>query len=240
MNNEFNSKGDPIDAVGFHEGLAGQWAASYGKGGFLRRLGIFRSLLDDVCRGAGLWLDLGCGAGVLTKEMLSRGVRVIALDGSQGMLDSAKMSCSQFLMGVEWRIGDARDLGFIPDGSVDGVVCSSVVEYLDAPGPLFREVSRVLRPGSDFIVSIPPKWSVVRMFQKVVRRVFGWVGIRIYGYLSFSVLEISRSDVERLMGLHGFQVVSVRKFDPLLPGWLLAVVNPALNVFHAKKMNAGG
>lgn len=240
MKDEFNSRDGAIDAVGFHEGLAGQWAASYGKGGFLRRFAIFRSLFDDVCQKGGLWLDLGCGAGVLTKEMLSRGVRVIALDGSQGMLDSAKTTCSQFVNDVEWRLGDARDLGFIPDCGIDGVVCSSVVEYLDTPDSLFREVSRVLKPGSDFIVSIPPKWSLVRTLQKVLRCVSGWAGIKINEYLSFSVLEISRSDVGRLMERHGFQVVSVRKFDPLLPGWLLSVVNPALNVFHAKKMNSGG
>lgn len=231
---------DSKDAIGFHDALAGQWAASYGKGGFSRRLRVFRDLLVDVSREGGRWLDLGCGAGILTMELLSRGVRVIALDGSRGMLDSAKIVCSQFSEEVEWRLGDARDLGFIPDCGVDGIVCSSVVEYLDSADPLFREAARVLVPGGDFIVSIPPKRSALRQLQKSLRWIFGWFGLSLNDYLSFSVLEISRSEVEFLMKKHGFQVVAVRKFDPVLPAWLLSAVNPALNVFHAKKMNQGG
>lgn len=231
---------DSKGAIGFHDALAGQWAASYRKGGFSRRLQVFRGLLDEVSRKGERWLDLGCGAGILTRELLSRGVRVVALDGSRGMLDSAKMLCSQFSEKVEWRLGDARDLGFIPDCGVDGIVCSSVVEYLDSVDPLFREAARVLVPGGDFIVSIPPKRSALRQLQKSLRLMFGWFGLSLNDYLSFSVLEISRPEVESLMKKHGFHIVAMKKFDPVLPAWLLFVVNPALNVFHAKKMNQGG
>lgn len=181
-------KRDPMakmNAVQFHEELSSSWASAYRRGSFLRRLGIFRDLLDVAGVPGESWLDLGCGAGVLTAEMLARRLSVVALDGSQGMLDSAKSFCSDPEGRVEWRLGDVRDLGFLQDDSLDGIVCSSVVEYLPDAKSLFMEASRVLVSDADFIVSIPPSFSLVRMFQKFgedwiwfLRFFYEWIPLR--------------------------------------------------------------
>jgi hypothetical protein len=63
-----------------------------------------------------------------------------------------------------------------PDSSFDAVLCAMSVEYLVHPESIFREVSRVLKPGGKFIVSFsnrwfPPKavriWSELHEFERI-------------------------------------------------------------------------
>lgn len=44
------------------------------------------------------------------------------------------------------------------DGSFDAVVCTVSVEYLTRPFEVFREVSRVLRPGGIFLITFSNRW----------------------------------------------------------------------------------
>lgn len=48
------------------------------------------ALLDDVRRGEGLVVEVGCGTGLLTKHLTDAGHRVIATDASPAMLDLAR------------------------------------------------------------------------------------------------------------------------------------------------------
>jgi SAM-dependent methyltransferase len=50
--------------------------------------------------------------------------------------------------------GDARTLPFA-DHSFDGVLCSQVLEHVDRPGKVLRELARVLKPGGVGLISVP-------------------------------------------------------------------------------------
>jgi SAM-dependent methyltransferase len=89
-------------------------------------------------------LDLGCGPGYYTAALRARGADVVPLDNSADELGEHPPEGA--------LLADARSLPFA-DGSVDGVVCSNLLEHTpDAPAVL-REIERVLRPGGWAYVS---------------------------------------------------------------------------------------
>jgi SAM-dependent methyltransferase len=93
-------------------------------------------------------LDIGCGPGLLLRELAQQvgpAGRAFGLDLSEPMLEVARRRCAD-LGHVEFATGDAAILPY-EDASLDVVVTTQVYEYVpDIPGAL-AEVRRVLRPG---------------------------------------------------------------------------------------------
>lgn len=54
-----------------------------------------------------------------------------------------------------WLVHDLNRDPRLPfaDGEFDGAVCAVSIQYMTDPAAVFREVSRVLRPGAPFVVS---------------------------------------------------------------------------------------
>jgi SAM-dependent methyltransferase len=86
-------------------------------------------------------LELGCGAGDLSLELLRRGARLTALDLSPGMVALAR----QRAPGARFLVAPAEDTG-LADESFDRVVGKAVLHHVDVAGAA-REVRRLLRPG---------------------------------------------------------------------------------------------
>lgn len=103
------------------------------------------------------WLDLGCGRQVL-REWLPNGKadqealsqRARRLVGIDRVADD--VSRNPYLH--EKVVGDFLNLPF-PDASFTLVTAQMVVEHVERPLELLREVGRVLRPGGKFIFLTP-------------------------------------------------------------------------------------
>ncbi|KAJ6617514.1 S-adenosyl-L-methionine-dependent methyltransferase [Mycena sp. CBHHK59/15] len=97
-------------------------------------------------------VDLGCGTGQATVELLHDGKRlgfqsVMGVDPSANMVQIAKESVpEQFKLGVEFRQSSAEDLSFIQDGTVDLVTAAQAAHWFDW-GRLWPELHRILKPG---------------------------------------------------------------------------------------------
>ena len=63
--------------------------------------------------------DIGAGSGFVTEGLLERGLRVIAVDRSEAMLEEMRRKFGEG-GAVEYRIGEAESLP-LEDGSVDYV-----------------------------------------------------------------------------------------------------------------------
>ncbi|HEY7260371.1 MAG TPA: class I SAM-dependent methyltransferase [Trebonia sp.] len=88
-------------------------------------------------------LDAACGPGYYAAELLRRGARVTGLDNSPRMIELSRQ-----LPGGEFRQHDLNDpLNWLPDDSVDLVLCALVYEYVDNRAGMLREFRRVLRPA---------------------------------------------------------------------------------------------
>lgn len=220
----------------FHERIATEWEAGYARGGFKRRLELFNSILDRSVTSGQYWLDVGCGSGILTRELIRRGARVLAFDGSPSMLQAARSSLEVASDArVDFQQGDAEDLSWSEPGAFDGVLCSSIVEYVEDEDELMRQVSRVLKNGGLLIMSIPPKRSLVRMVQKSLRRFLKLLGTNRYGYLEVSRFEIDPAVIVGWLGNASMRVDRISGFDPVLPKCLLKICRPALLVCEATK-----
>src|SRR5690606_2452783 len=95
-------------------------------------------------------LDVGCGTGVLCRELAARlsPSQVTGLDRNEGMLAVARTLCP----GVDLRLAHAEDLPFA-DASFGAVGCQFALMFLDRAQAL-REMWRVLAPGGRLAVTV--------------------------------------------------------------------------------------
>jgi ubiquinone/menaquinone biosynthesis C-methylase UbiE len=110
-----------------------------------------RLLLELVrpCRGERI-LDVGCGTGIFTLDLLAAGSRVIGLELSLPMLQRArKKAVGRPLHMVQ---GDMRRLPF-PDSSFDRTVSVTAIEFLEDARAGVDELFRVTRPGGHVVVA---------------------------------------------------------------------------------------
>jgi SAM-dependent methyltransferase len=91
--------------------------------------------------GAPRVLDLGAGTGKLTRQIAARGLEVIAVDPSEGMLAELR----RVLPAVPAHLGTAEAIP-LPDGSVDAVLMAQAWHWVD-PGRAAPEIARVLSPA---------------------------------------------------------------------------------------------
>ncbi len=94
-------------------------------------------------------VEIGCGAGRMTRAIAARARHVEAIDVSSEMLDVARRMNPQ-LENVRWLHGDGVSLA--PIGSATADACISHVVFQHIPDPAVtigyvREMGRVLRPG---------------------------------------------------------------------------------------------
>lgn len=103
--------------------------------------------LDWLSPAPGLrWLDVGCGNGAFTEQILRRcaPTEVQALDPSEGQLAYARtrLGTARALFSQ----GSATDLPF-EDKRFDAACMALVISFVPDPGRSVREMARVVRPG---------------------------------------------------------------------------------------------
>lgn len=97
-------------------------------------------------------LEVGCGTGVLAREVIKRvgtGGGVVGLDLSESMLTVARGICPD----VDFRQGNAMSLPF-DDESFDVVIASFVLMFVPDPVKAVSEMWRVLRPGGRLVITV--------------------------------------------------------------------------------------
>jgi ubiquinone/menaquinone biosynthesis C-methylase UbiE len=98
-------------------------------------------------------LELGCGSGAAAVTFVQQGASVIAVDASSGQLERARALAEHEEARVEWHHGDLADLAFLRADSVDLAFSAFAIAEVEDLDRMFRQVHRVLRPGSWFIFS---------------------------------------------------------------------------------------
>ncbi len=112
-------------------------------------------------------LDLACGTGAVTEELLRRADgQVIALDISQQALQNPHDTKN--FIGVRRVCGRAEELPFA-DRSFDLVFCQFALLWLDAPRAL-REIHRVLTPGGMLAAIEPDYGGLIEHPPEIVTR----------------------------------------------------------------------
>ena len=172
------------------------------------------------------FLDLGCGPGVLPRDLAKIGYCGVGIDASPAMVETSRQLLDGEGNSGSWsfQLGDVESLPFL-DGSFDAAVCSGVIDYLPTDDKLLGEAARVLKPGGRLIVcltnkfgytvmlSTPIYWlkkiKVMRQLASYLRAVFvgGTQGAMEFGFLPRKHRpSVGRNSLSR----HGFRIRSDR------------------------------
>jgi SAM-dependent methyltransferase len=120
-------------------------ADAYGRlmDGYSRPLAVALADLAGVRRGQRA-LDVGCGPGALTAELVRRlgSEAVCAVDPSRSFVAAAR----ERLPGVDVRLAAAERLPF-PDGAFGAALAQLSVHFMADPDAGLREMARVTAPG---------------------------------------------------------------------------------------------
>jgi 2-polyprenyl-6-hydroxyphenyl methylase/3-demethylubiquinone-9 3-methyltransferase len=176
-------------------------------------------------------LEIGCGGGLISEELTSRGALVVGLDPSAEALEAARMHAQQSALGAQlyFMQGYAEHLPFA-DGSFSVIVCLDVLEHVRNLRTTVQEIARVLAPGGIFI------------FDTINRTLFSriallWIGERFFahrglvpGLHSYQAF-IKPSELIAVLSVCALQVGEMVGFMPHLsggrfklgPGWFKGV-----------------
>jgi SAM-dependent methyltransferase len=124
-------------------------------------------------------LELGCGAGDLTMELVRRGACVTALDLSPGMVAAAEERLHRHCPGarLEWRVAPAEETG-LPPRRFDLVVGKWILHHVDVAAAA-KEVDRVLKDrGAGWFIENSGMNPILRFARE---RLAGRYGIPRYG-----------------------------------------------------------
>lgn len=156
-------------SVAFHNNLALNWEAKYAKRSFQARVAALLSLLDGIDLSGKKWLDAGCGTGLLSRLLAERGCTVCGVDASLTMLRIARELAQKHPLSTEMIFEFVETIEKLPfqDRTFDGILCFSVIEYLDYPEICLQEFSRVLKKDGLVLVSVPNRHSLYRFVERI-------------------------------------------------------------------------
>ena len=108
---------------------------------------VAREFLKWLAIPAGsLWLDVGCGTGVLSQTILQseEPARVKGIDRSESFIAFAKEHTQDSR--VQFEVGDAETL-MADSGTFDAAVSGLVLNFIPQPERAVAEMTRITRPG---------------------------------------------------------------------------------------------
>ena len=130
-------------------------------------------------------IDVGCGTGVLTAELVARlgADGVSAVDPSEPLIAAAR----ERLPGVDLRLAGAEELPY-PDRSFDAALAQLVVHFMADPVAGIREMARVTRAGGYVVACVwdiaggrspmSPFWEAARELDPKVAGEAAYAGAR--------------------------------------------------------------
>ncbi|WP_409253773.1 class I SAM-dependent methyltransferase [Bacillus sp. SCS-153A] len=167
-------------------------------------------------------LDLGCGDGEFSHEMLDAGARHYSgIDGSKNMVESAVANFQSD--GADFQLSDLESLT-LEANRYDLIVSRMVLHYIEDLDRLVSEVYTALKPGGEFVFSVmhPVITATFNHFSGKEKRSH-WVvdnyfetGERVEAWMSHSVVKYHRTieDYISLALSAGFKVSNLKEAAP--------------------------
>lgn len=100
-------------------------------------------------------LEIGCGAGRMTKQLAKTFAATHAIDVSAGMLEYARSNVQA--SSVEFHLTEGVEIP-LPDESVSAVFSVHVFQHFDSlnnASAYFNQVARVMAPNSSLMIHLP-------------------------------------------------------------------------------------
>jgi len=98
-------------------------------------------------------LDIGCGGGLLSEAMASKGAKVTGLDANQSAIDVAQEHAIDMGYEIDYLHTSAEQYATQTSTGYDLITCMELLEHVPDPGSLISTCASLLRPGGDLIVA---------------------------------------------------------------------------------------
>jgi len=120
------------------------------KQGYNKLLKEFKRLINPLP--GEIAVDFGCGTGAFTRRLKKYGIKLKAIDISQGMIEFAQKQDST----IDFIVGDIEDTK-IKNESVDIVIFSGVLHHFPDFSETIKEAYRILKKGGRLFAYDPNK-----------------------------------------------------------------------------------
>jgi len=158
-------------------------------------------------------LDLGCGDGSLTEQLIQRGARVVGVDASPDMVAAARAR------GIDAQVMDATQLTF--EAEFDAVFSNAVLHWIHDQDAVLAGVARALVWGGRFVAEFGG-FTNIAAISVALRAVLGNRGLSFNRHWYYPTPAAYSALLER----HGFAVELATLFPRPTPlptgmaGWL--------------------
>ena len=197
------------------------WSSPAGQKRWERRVGMLTSGILPSSK----VLELGCGTGDFTKEIIKTGANITAIDISPVLLDIARKNV--LADNVQFVEDNAYQMSF-DDESFDFVIGSSVLHHLEIEKAI-SEIYRVLKVNGIMLFTEPNMMNPQIALQKNIPYIKRKMGD------SPDETAFFRWKISKLLRKNNFKNVRVKPFDflhPSVPKRLIKVISKMGNAFE--------
>lgn len=133
--------------------------------------------LDQVAASGGRVLEIGCGPGVDTVELVRRGVSLTGIDLAPAAVELSRQHLAGLGLEADIRLGNAEALQF-PDESFDTVYSFGVLHHTPNLERAIAEVRRVLTHGGRAFIMLYSRYSLNQLVHISLQRGYEYSGDR--------------------------------------------------------------
>ncbi len=164
-----------------------------------------RLVLGTITGGRAI-LDFGCGQGELLRREMDRFDRVVGIDVSEKALELTRKNLKDSPKAELYLYEDSMPS---MDGGFDWVTCLDVLEHLEDPVRVLRELHGLMSPGGRLIVAVPNWYDIINS--------------KLLGRNKYHIQTHTPWGWMAMLKKAGFAVTSVRAVDfPVIGSDLLA------------------
>lgn len=208
---------------------------------YLTRKKILLELIKLMPKGR--ILDIGCGPGILTSDLLNEGMEVFSIDLSKCMLANAQASIQVHprRKHAEFLNCEASRICFRNE-SLRSIMCIGVLYYVEDYNATMREVCRMLEEGGTAIIQID-KFASPLLFN-ILNPVYRWIKTRVtgkkYDNMTFNKNVFSYKKFLNDMEQIGFRISGIEYYDLRFPFIDILAPNVSVRIgkwlFNHRKM----